>query len=132
MTTATPASTGYRTYVLVLLILIYMFNFLDRQIVGILAVPIMKDLELTRSQMGLMGGIAFAALYCTLAIPLAWLADRFSRVWIMTGALAVWSGFTALCVGLLRVLLRPGFAMPSTLSRTLHAPVLAVAPAKSA
>ena len=97
MTTATPASTGYRTYVLVLLILIYMFNFLDRQIVGILAVPIMKDLELTRSQMGLMGGIAFAALYCTLAIPLAWAADRFSRVWIMTGALTIWSGFTVAC-----------------------------------
>ncbi len=97
MTTATPASTGYRTYVLVLLILIYMFNFLDRQIVGILAVPIMKDLELTRSQMGLMGGIAFAALYCTLAIPLAWAADRFSRVWIMTGALTIWSAFTVAC-----------------------------------
>ncbi len=97
MTTATPASTSYRTYVLALLILIYMFNFLDRQIVGILAVPIMQDLGLTRSEMGLMGGIAFAALYCTLALPLAWLADRYSRVWIMTGALTVWSAFTIAC-----------------------------------
>lgn len=95
--TADTASTSYRTYVLVLLIIIYTFNFLDRQIVGILAVPIMADLDLTREQMGLMGGIAFAALYCTLAIPIAWLADRYSRVWIMTTALTVWSGFTVAC-----------------------------------
>lgn len=44
-----------------------------------------------------MGGLAFALLYSTFAIPIAWLADRTSRVWIMTAALAVWSGFTALC-----------------------------------
>jgi MFS family permease len=44
-----------------------------------------------------MGGIAFASVYSTLAIPIAWLADRFSRVWIMTIALTVWSGFTAMC-----------------------------------
>jgi hypothetical protein len=47
-------------------------------------------------------------------------------------AVLLFVGFTALCVGLLRVFLRPGFAIPSTLSRTLHAPVLAVAPAKGA
>ena len=93
----TGTSASYRTYVLVLLILIYTFNFLDRQIVGILAGPIMKDLNLTKSEMGLMGGIAFAALYSTLAIPIAWLADRYSRVWIMTTALTVWSGFTVAC-----------------------------------
>jgi MFS family permease len=44
-----------------------------------------------------MGGIAFASLYSTLGVPIAWLADRFSRVWIMTVALTVWSGFTAAC-----------------------------------
>lgn len=98
MTTTTSTETaGYRTYVLVLLILIYAFNFLDRQIVGILAGPIMADLNLTKSEMGLMGGIAFAALYSTLALPIAWLADRKSRVWIMTAALTVWSGFTVAC-----------------------------------
>src|SRR5690606_36147221 len=53
--------------------------------------------QLSDSQFGLLGGIAFASVYSTLAIPLAWLADRASRVWIMTGALTVWSGFTALC-----------------------------------
>lgn len=88
---------GYSFYVLAVLILIYMLNFLDRQIIGILAAPLKEEFGLSDSQFGLLGGIAFASVYSTLAIPLAWLADRYSRVWIMTGALAVWSGFTALC-----------------------------------
>lgn len=90
-------SPGYRYYVLAVLILIYMLNFLDRQIIGILAAPLKEEFGMSDSQFGLLGGIAFASVYSTLAIPLAWLADRASRVWIMTGALAVWSGFTALC-----------------------------------
>jgi len=94
---AEPVRPGYRYYVLAVLVLIYALNFLDRQIIGILAAPLKAHFELTDSQFGLLGGIAFASVYSTLAIPLAWLADRFSRVWIMTGALAVWSGFTALC-----------------------------------
>lgn len=93
---ATP-STGYRYAVLALLILAYTFNFLDRQILGILAGPIKAELNLSDSQLGLMGGLAFALFYTGLGIPIAWLADRWSRTWIMTGALAVWSGFTALC-----------------------------------
>ncbi|QTC90736.1 spinster family MFS transporter [Brevundimonas goettingensis] len=88
---------GYRYYVLAVLVTVYMLNFLDRQIIGILAAPLKAHFNMTDSQFGLLGGIAFASVYSTLAIPLAWLADRFSRVWIMTGALAVWSGFTALC-----------------------------------
>jgi len=88
---------GYRYYVLAVLVLVYMLNFLDRQIIGILAAPLKAEFKMSDSQFGLLGGIAFASVYSTLAIPLAWLADRFSRVWIMTGALAVWSGFTALC-----------------------------------
>ena len=92
-----PAKGGYRYYVLAVLILVYMLNFLDRQIIGILAAPLKAHFGMSDTQFGLLGGIAFASVYSTLAIPLAWLADRFSRVWIMTGALAVWSGFTALC-----------------------------------
>jgi MFS family permease len=92
-----PVRPGYRYYVLAVLVLVYALNFLDRQIIGILAAPLKEHFDLTDSQFGLLGGIAFASVYSTLAIPLAWLADRFSRVWIMTGALAVWSGFTALC-----------------------------------
>jgi sugar phosphate permease len=93
----TAPSRGYRLYVLTILIVVYTFNFLDRQILGILAGPIKEELNLTDTQLGVMGGLAFALLYSTLGVPIAWLADRFSRVWIMTGALTVWSGFTALC-----------------------------------
>src|SRR5690606_29611424 len=90
-------SSRYRYYVLAILVFVYMLNFVDRQIIGILASPLKEHFQLSDSQFGLLGGIAFASVYSTLAIPLAWLADRTSRVWIMTGALAVWSGFTALC-----------------------------------
>jgi MFS family permease len=82
--------------VLVLLTLVYGFNFIDRQIVGILAPFIQKDLGLTNTEMGLLTGLLFAALYTVVAIPIAWLADRYNRVNILTIALATWSGFTAL------------------------------------
>jgi len=70
---------------------------MDRQIVGILAVPIKADLSLTDSQLGLMGGLAFALFYTSLGIPVARLADRVSRTGIMTCALALWSAMTAAC-----------------------------------
>jgi MFS family permease len=94
---AKAVGANYRYVVLAMLILAYTFNFLDRQILGILAKPIKEEFNLTDGQFGLMGGLAFALLYTTLAIPIAWLADRFSRVWIMTAALTLWSGFTAMC-----------------------------------
>ena len=87
----------YRYVVLAMLILAYTFNFLDRQILGILAGSIKTELHLTDTQLGLMGGVAFAALYTTLGVPIAWLADRVSRTWIMTVALTLWSGFTIAC-----------------------------------
>ena len=95
--TAKTERPGYRFYVLAVLILVYMLNFLDRQIIGILGPYLIEEFQLEDSEFGLLGGIAFASVYSTLAIPLALLADRMSRVWIMTAALAVWSGFTALC-----------------------------------
>lgn len=95
--TPAPASPAYRGVVLAMLLLVYTFNFVDRQILSILAPGIMAELHLTKSQMGLLGGIAFACVYSTLAIPLSLLADRTSRTWVITGSLAVWSGFTALC-----------------------------------
>jgi MFS family permease len=91
------ASQAYRAYVLAMLVLVYTFNFIDRQIVAILAVPIKAELHLSDSQLGLMGGLAFALLYTTLGIPIARLADRGSRTWIMTGALALWSAMSAAC-----------------------------------
>ncbi|HET9459344.1 MAG TPA: MFS transporter [Sphingomicrobium sp.] len=83
--------------VLALLLLAYIFNFLDRQILGILAGPIIADLKLTDAEFGAIGGIAFAILYSVLGVPLALIADRTSRSRVIAGALAVWSGFTALC-----------------------------------
>lgn len=82
---------------LAMLLLVYSFNFLDRQILSILAQPVQRDLGLDDGQMGMLGGLAFAALYSTLAIPLALIADRTSRTWVITLSLAVWSAFTALC-----------------------------------
>ncbi|MEA3063218.1 MAG: hypothetical protein QOJ94_2999 [Sphingomonadales bacterium] len=90
-------TTGRARTVFALLLLAYIFNFLDRQILGILATPIKADLHLTDTQFGAIGGLAFALLYSVLGIPLALLADRTSRSAVIAGALAVWSGFTALC-----------------------------------
>ena len=89
--------TRERAVALGVLVLVYTFNFIDRQIVGILAVPIKADLGLTDAQLGLMGGLAFALFYTGLGIPVAMLADRYSRTWIMTWALVIWSGMTAVC-----------------------------------
>ncbi len=94
---ATTASPLYRGYVLFILVVVYTFNFIDRQIVGILAVPIKSDLALSDTQLSLMGGLAFALFYTFLGIPIAMLADRTSRTWIMTAALAIWSAMTAAC-----------------------------------
>jgi len=90
-------SAGLRGRVLALLLLAYIFNFLDRQILGILAGPIIADLKLTDAEFGAIGGIAFALLYSFLGVPLAMLADRTSRSRVIAGAVAVWSAFTALC-----------------------------------
>ena len=90
-------SPRYRMLVLAMLVLVYTFNFIDRQIVGILAVPIKADLGLTDTQLGLMGGLAFALFYTLLGIPIAMLADRSNRTAIMTVALVFWSAMTAVC-----------------------------------
>jgi MFS family permease len=89
-----PAHSGL---VVGLLLLAYIFNFLDRQLLAILKIPIKAELGLSDTQLGLMGGIAFAALYSTLAIPFARIADRRGRVPVIAAAVAVWSLFTALC-----------------------------------
>lgn len=99
MTTETRAAPppGYARTVLAMLLLVYTFNFLDRQILGILAKPIMADLNLTRTEFGAIGGLAFAILYSVLGVPLSYIADRTSRSGVIAGSLAVWSLFTGLC-----------------------------------
>ncbi|MBC7159317.1 MAG: MFS transporter [Porphyrobacter sp.] len=94
---STAHRPAHRRTVLAMLLVVYVFNFVDRQILAILAAPIQAELRLDDAQMGLLGGIAFALLYSTLAVPLAALADRTSRSWVIAVSLVVWSGFTALC-----------------------------------
>ena len=81
------------------LLLVYILNFLDRQIVNILAEPIKRDLGLSDTQLGLLAGPAFAVFYAVLGIPIARYADRAgtNRVWLISLCLAVWSAMTAIC-----------------------------------
>lgn len=94
---ATPFSKAYTRYAMGLLLGIYIINFLDRQVINILAEPIKEELHLADWQLGLMSGLAFAIFYTVLGIPIARLAERKNRPVIIGSAVAVWSGFTALC-----------------------------------
>lgn len=93
---ADEKSDRYAWYVLTILTLVYTFNFVDRQIIAIVSPAIKEELGLSDSVLGLMKGLAFAVLYTVLGIPIAWAADRWNRVNIVSVALAVWSAFTAL------------------------------------
>jgi MFS family permease len=94
---AAAEGPGTRARVLGLLLLVYTFNFVDRQIIGILAAPIQADLSLTDPEFGILGGLAFALFYTALGIPLGALADRTGRSRVIAVSLALWSAFTALC-----------------------------------
>ena len=87
---------SYRTGVLLLLTLVYIFNFVDRQIIGAVSPFIQAEFDLSDRQLGWLKGLAFAVLYTTVGLPIAWLADRYSRVKIISISLALWSGFTVL------------------------------------
>ncbi len=94
---ATSASTGKANYVLAVLFCVIMLNFLDRQVMAILAEPIKQDMGLTDQQVGLMTGLAFSLFYTTLAVPVAALADRWNRSWIIAIAITIWSIMTMAC-----------------------------------
>lgn len=97
---AKSAPTDPRTRLMLwVLLVVYVFNFLDRQIVNILAEPIRRDLDLSDTQIGLMTGIAFALFYTVLGLPIARYADRptTNRGRLIAVALAVWSAMTAVC-----------------------------------
>ena len=80
---ATPASKSYRYLVVIVLAVVYTFNFMDRQIMSILQEPIRKELSLSDTQLGMLTGLAFALFYTTFGVLLAWAADRYKRVLIM-------------------------------------------------
>jgi MFS family permease len=92
-----PFSKRYSNYILFLLTIVYVFNFIDRQILVILQESIKKDLGLSDTQLGLMSGFTFAIFYVSFGIPIARLADKGNRKNIITFSLMLWSGMTALC-----------------------------------
>ena len=87
----------YPWLVLGLLCVVYVLNFLDRQLLSILAKPIQDDLGISDGQLGRLGGLYFALFYCILGVPVAWLADRSNRVRVLTVACALWSAATIAC-----------------------------------
>lgn len=89
---------GLRAWVvLVTLSFVYVLNFLDRSLLGILAKPIQDSLHITDGQLGLIGGLYFALFYCFIAIPVGWVADKTNRVRVLSLACAIWSAATACC-----------------------------------
>ncbi len=92
-----PISNGYRTFILLILTLVYVVNYLDRQILGILVPAIKSEFHLNFTEIGVLTGPAFAVIYATLGIPLAMLADRANRRNIIAAALATFSVMTVLC-----------------------------------
>ncbi len=88
-------SSAYRYYVLALLMVIYAFNFLDRQVVTIIAPALKADMGVSDAQIGLLFGTAFALFYAVFGLPLAKLADGWSRVKTITLGLGFWSAMTA-------------------------------------
>jgi predicted MFS family arabinose efflux permease len=93
-----PAKVEGRAWLtLAVLTFVYVINFLDRQLLGILAKPIQDSLRITDGQLGLIGGLYFAFFYCFIAIPIGWFADRTNRVTVLSLACAIWSVATTAC-----------------------------------
>ena len=93
--------SNYSYYVLSVLLVVYIFNFLDRQIIAILANDIREDLGISLSDLGFLYGTAFAIFYSIVGIPLAKLADTWHRNYLISAGVAIWSLMTA-ASGLMR------------------------------
>lgn len=93
--TPKPKSNTNKYYALILLTIVYTFNFVDRQLLAILQETIKADLQLSDSQLGLLTGVAFAVFYVTAGIPIARWADRGNRRNIISLSLFLWSLMTA-------------------------------------
>jgi MFS family permease len=88
---------GYRAYVLLSLTLVYTLNFIDRNLLGVVAQPIITEFGLSDTEYGFLNGPPFALFYALMGIPIAMMADRFNRVAIIAICIAIWSLMTALC-----------------------------------
>ena len=115
---------GYKRWVVFVLLLVTIFNFADRAILGILAQPIKEDLNLTDTDLGILQGLGFAILYSILGVPLGWLAERMNRTRLIAICIGAWSlmtaacglagGFTSLLLGRIGVGIGEAGAQPST------------------
>src|SRR5688572_8089116 len=92
-----PLSGWRRHYLLCVMLGIYTVNYIDRSIISVLAQPIKVDLGLSDAGIGMVTGAAFGLLYATMGLPFAWLAERTSRVRLISWAIVVWSVMTAAC-----------------------------------
>lgn len=90
-------SSVYAWYVVLLCMLAYIFSFIDRQILALMIEPIKADLNLSDTQFSLLHGLAFSLFYAFMGLPLAYLADRFSRPKIIAVGIIFWSIATAFC-----------------------------------
>jgi len=105
MTTTSPPpsvatvypSSRYSWYVLGVICFGYVFAFIDRTILGLLAPAIQKDYGITDTQMGLLQGLGFALFYTIFGLQLGWISDRFNRKWILTAGMTFWTLMTAMC-----------------------------------
>lgn len=88
---------SYAWYVVGILMIVYIFSFMDRQILALLVDPIKADLNISDTQISYLGGFAFALFYTFFGIPIARMADSKNRKWIISIGLATWSFFTMLC-----------------------------------
>src|SRR5262245_25321852 len=88
---------GYRLYVLIVLTLVYTLNFIDRNLVNVIAQPIIVEFGLSDSQYGFLNGPPFAIFYALMGIPIAMAADRRNRVIIVALCISLWSVMAALC-----------------------------------
>ena len=96
--TAAPRSVPrYSYFVAIALMVVYVFNFLDRQFLTVLQEQVKHELDLKDWQLGALTGLAFALFYTVCGIPIAAMADRSNRIRIVAIASAVWSLFTAAC-----------------------------------
>ena len=110
--TAPWPSSGLAWYVVVILVIAFIFSFIDRVIIAMLVEPLKQDLNLSDTQIGWLQGLAFAVFYATVGLPIGRLADRYSRRAIIGWGIFLWSLMTAVC-GLARNFLElfwPGWA----------------------
>ncbi len=91
------APTARAWIVLAILCFVYILNFLDRQLLSILAKPIQDSLHISDGQLGLIGGLYFALFYCCISIPVGWMADKTNRVRVVSVACGLWSAATMAC-----------------------------------